>query len=153
MHLLYQTIKEIIDTGRVGVPVFVRFIVQTTPIDEQIIDILAQTLVMTGSWLGSIPAKIYVQHRENTAQITATAEYTGGQTAIVSINISTEFASRIDLMLLGNKGALYHDGEAMPTGFDLGVEPMTIPKWLIDVIERSLFTGEPIIIGEVLDFD
>ncbi len=153
MHLLYQTVKEIIDTGRVGVPVFIRFIVQITPIEEQIIDILAQTLVMTGSWLGAVPSKIYVQHKENTAQITATAEYTGGQTAIVSVNVSGEFNSRIDLMLLGNKGALYHDGEIMPKGFDLKAEPMIIPKWLIEIIERSLYTGEPIILEEVLDFD
>ncbi len=117
MQFLYQTIKEIIDAGRVGTPVFVRFIIQTIPIDEHIIDILARTLVMTGSWFTSIPIRIYVQHKENTAQITASVEYTSGQTAIVSVNVSNAFTSRVDLMMLGNKGALYHDGEVMPSGF------------------------------------
>jgi hypothetical protein len=153
MQLLYQTIKEIIDTGRVGTPVFVRFIIQTIPINEHILDILARTLVMTGSWFSSIPIRIYVQHKENTAQVTASVEYTGGQTAIVSVNISNKFTSRVDLMMLGNKGALYHDGEVMPSGFDFGAEPLIIPEWLIEVIERSLFAGKPILVEEVLDFE
>jgi hypothetical protein len=153
MQFLYQTIKEIIDAGRVGTPVFVRFIIQTIPIDEHIIDILTRTIVMTGSWFTSIPTRIYVQHKENTAQVTASVEYTGGQTATISVNISNTFTSRVDLMLLGNKGALYHDGEVMPSGFDFGAEPLDIPEWLVDVIERSLFAGKPIFVGEVLDFE
>ena len=153
MQFLYQTIKEIIDAGRVGTPVFVRFIIQTIPIDEHIIDILARTLVMTGSWFTSIPIRIYVQHKENTAQVTASVEYTSGQTAIVSVNISNAFTSRVDLMILGNKGALYHDGEVTPSGFDFGAEPLTVPEWLTDIIERSLFAGKPILVEEVLDFE
>lgn len=153
MQFLYQTVKEIIDAGRVGTPVFVRFIVQMMPSGEHILDTLAQLLVITGSWLASIPIRIYVQHKENSAQITASAEYTGGQTAIVSVNIANVVSSRIDLMMLGNKGAVYHDGAVMPPVFDIDYEPLAIPEWLMDAIERSLFVGKPVSIEEVVEFE
>ena len=153
MQFLYQKIKEIIDTGRVGTPVFVRFVVQITPSSEHILDTLARFLVITGSWLTSIPVRVYVQHKENSAQITASVEYTGGQTAIVSVNIANVISSRIDLMMIGNKGAVYQDSEMMPPGFDVDFEPSLIPEWLIDAIEQSLFAGKPVSIEEVVDLE
>ena len=153
MQFLYQTIKEIIDTGRVGTPVFVRFIAQIIPSDEHIIDILGSILSVIGLWLTAIPIRIYVQHRENTAQITASVEYENGQTAIVSVGIASALSSRINLMMLGSKGALYHNGEDMPPGFDMDIELLSIPEWLIDAIERSLFSGKPVLIQEVLDVE
>ena len=153
MQFLYQTIKEIIDAGRVGTPVFIRFIAQVIPSEEHIIDTLGRFLVIIGSWLGAIPVRVYVQHRENTAQITASVEYEDGQTAIVSVGIASGFSSRIDLMMLGNKGALYHDGTDMPPEFNMEFEFMAIPEWLIDAVERSLFIGKPVLIQEVLDVE
>jgi hypothetical protein len=153
MQFLYQTIKEIIETGRVGTPVFVRFVVQIMPSGEHILDTLARFLVITGSWLTSIPIRVYVQHKENSAQITASAEYAGGQTAIVSVNIANVISSRIDLMMIGNKGAVYQDSEMMPPGFDVDFEPLSIPEWLMDAIEQSLFAGKPVSIEEVVDLE
>ena len=153
MQFLYQTVKEIIDAGSVGTPVFVRFVVQIIPSGEHILDTLARFLVITGSWLASIPIRVYVQHKENSAQITASAEYTGGQTAIVSVNLADVVSSRINFMMLGNKGAVYHDGGVMPPGFDIDYEPLEVPEWLMDAIERSLFAGKPVSIEEVVDFE
>jgi hypothetical protein len=153
MQFFYQTIKEIIETGRVGTPVFVRFVVQIMPSGEHILDTLARFLVITGSWLTSIPIRVYVQHKENSAQITASAEYTGGQTAIVSVNIANVISSKIDLMMIGNKGAVYQDSEMMPPGFDVDFEPTSIPEWLMDAIEQSLFAGKPVSIEEVVDLE
>jgi hypothetical protein len=153
MQFLYQTIKEIIDTGRVGTPVFVRFIAHVLPSDEHIIDTLGRILTITGSWLNAMPIRIYVQHKENTAQITASVEYEDGQTAIASIGIAAGLSSRIDLMMLGNKGALYHDGEDMHPEFSMDIDLMVIPDWLIEAIERSLFIGKPVLIQEVLDIE
>jgi hypothetical protein len=153
MQFLYQTIKEIIDAGRVGTPVFVRFTAQIIPSDDHIIDTLGRILSVIGSWLTAIPIRVYVQHRENTAQVTASVEYEGGQTAIVSVGITSGLSSRIDIMMLGNKGALYHDGEDMPPGFDMDTDLVSIPEWLMDAIEHSLFSGKPVLIQEVLDVE
>jgi len=41
----------------------------------------------------------------------------------------------------------------MPPGFDIDYEPLEVPEWLMDAIERSLFAGKPVSIEEVVDFE
>ncbi|MGQ9610757.1 MAG: hypothetical protein ACUVWN_15785 [bacterium] len=153
MQFLYQTIKEMINTGKIGVPVFVRCIVQIVPKNEYLIDTLAKILMITCNWMEALPIKVYVQSRENKMQITASAQYTGGQNAIISVNTAPNVSPRIDLMMLGNKGALYHDGTSIPPGFDFDFDLITIPEWLINALIRSINSGKPEIIREVENFD
>jgi len=148
MQFFYQTVKEILDTGRVGVPVFVRCVVQIAPRNEHIIDTLARILTLTGSWLEAVPMRVYVQHH-NSMQITASIQYTGGQTAIVSVNVASDVPPCVDLMMLGNKGAIYHDGTTVPIDFDVAFEPLPVPEWLLCALKRSLHIGKPTIIEEV----
>ncbi len=153
MQFLYQTIKEIINTGKVGVPVFVRCVVQILPKSEYLIDTLARILMMTGNWMEALPIKVYVQFRESKMQITASVQYTGGQNAIISVNTAPNVSPRIDLMMLGNKGALYHDGASIPPGFEFNFDPITIPEWLINALRKSINSGKPEIIREVESFE
>lgn len=152
MRFLYQTIKEILETGRVGTPVFVRCVVQILPISDDIVDTVARILMIAGSWFEAAPIRVYAQ-TQDFMQITASVQYTGGQNAIISVNIANDLPPRVDLMMLGNKGALYHDGESLPEGFDITFDSTPIPEWLIEALERSLENGRPANIEEVLDFD
>jgi hypothetical protein len=152
MHSLYRTVSEILDTGRLGVPVFVRCIIQVASGSEHMGNILARMLTMASSWLKSSPVEVYAQSNDRLRQITVTIKYTDGQTSIVSVSASGA-AHRIDLMLLGNKGALYHNGDALSPGFDINAEPIPVPDWLLDALERSLHAGEPATIEEVTDFE
>ena len=153
MHSLYQTIKEILDTGRVGIPVFVRCTIQFASGSERAGNILARMLTMASSWLEASPLEVYAQNSNGSGQITVTIKYAGGQTSIVSVNSAAATVTRIDLMLLGNKGALYHDAEALAPGFDLTEEPIQIPEWLLDTLERSLRAGKPAAVEEVTEVE
>lgn len=86
-------------------------------------------------------------------QITASVQYTDGKNAIISVNSAPNVAQRIDLMMLGNKGALYHDGTSIPPGFEFDLEPIIIPEWLINALRKSINTGRPQIIREVENFE
>jgi len=152
MHSLYRTVNEIIGTGRLGVPVFVRCVVQIASGSEQVGSVLARVLTMASSWLNSSPVEVYAQSNHRLRQITVTIKYTDGQTSIVSVS-ATGVAHRMDLMLLGNKGALYHDGDALSPGFDISAEPIPVPDWLLDALERSLNDGEPAAIEEVMELE
>ena len=153
MQQLHQIIEEIIDTGRVGVPVFVRCAAQLPPAKENMYDVLARVLTMAVSWLKASPLRVYVQIGDNLRKITATVQCTGGQTAVVSVNATPDATPQVDIMMLGNKGALYHDGDALPPGFDIAAEPMPVPEWLVDAVDRSLRAGKPVAIQEVTDFE
>jgi len=151
MHFLYQTIKDILNAGEVGVPVFVRCLVQVIPNNNSLIDLLGKLLMMAGSWMDTIPIKVYVQQRN--IQVNASVLYTGGQTAIVSVNTAMGVSPKLDLMMIGNKGALYHDGTEMPPGFDFSFDHLIVPDWLMDAMERSIDNGRPEVIEEVRNFD
>lgn len=149
MKCLYQTIKEIIDTGRVGEPVFVRYMVQISPKEEFIHDCLINTLakmvLMTGSWMNASPRRVYAQN--GNLQLTVSAQFSGGQIAILSVNAAS-MCTKVDLTILGNKGALYHDGICIPPDLDSTLELFTTPDWLINVLKRSLDSGQPEIVQE-----
>ncbi len=153
MVSLYETVKEILETGRVGVPVFVRFSAQFTSEDEYVEDVLVRILSMACSWMEAPPLQLYAQSRDKSRHFTVTIQYAGGQTAIVSVNTVPGTADRLDLMLLGNKGGLYHDAEALPPGFDIADEPVPVPEWLIRALEESLRAGKPTHIKGMTDFE
>ena len=163
MQSLYETVKEILGTGRVGTPVFVRCAVQMATEDERIGDVLVRVLAMTCSWLETSPLRIYAQSKDGSRQITVTVQYMEGQSAIVSVNAASGVAARIDFMLIGNKGAIYHDGEALPPEFDIAAESlsgrrvrgsrMPVPEWLVNAVEQSLCAGKPVLIEEAMDFE
>lgn len=153
MQSLYETVKEILDTGRLGTPVFVRCVAQIAPEDEHAGNVLARILTMACSWLEASPLKVYAQRGINSRQITVTVQYIAGQTATVIVNAPPGATTRVDLMLLGNKGALYHDGDVLPPGFDISAEPLPVPKWLVGAIDRSLRAGKPAMVEEVTDFE
>ncbi len=73
--------------------------------------------------------------------------------AIISVNTAPNVLQRIDLMMLGNKGALYHDGTSIPPGFEFDFDPIVIPEWLINALKKSINTGKPETIREVENFE
>jgi len=130
MQFIHQTVKKELDAGRVGCPVFVRCIAQVAKDSEHLTDVLKEALATAGSWLGASPLRVYAQGSKDVGQITATVLYESGQTALVSVGLAKpDGAPRIDLMLLGNKGALYHDGMSLSSFCTLlaeaGWQPIT----------------------------
>ena len=153
MKSLYQTVKEILDSGRIGVPVFMRCVVQVSPESEHMVSVLAKMLAMACSWLEASPLEVYAQSKDGSGQISVTVQYVDGKTSIVSVKVTPGATLSVDLMLLGNKGALYHDADALAPGFDITAVPVPVPDWLMDAVGHSLNSGEPMVIEEVLEFE
>ena len=153
MHSLFETVNKILSAGRVGVPVFVRCAVQIAPGVDNIDSVLTRVLTIASSWLQASPIKIYARSSNRASQITVNTKYTGGQTSVLSVNSASGTSSRIDLMLLGNKGAIYLDANALAPRFDISAEPVPVPNWLIDALEQSIRAGIPALVEEVMDVE
>ena len=139
MQALYETVKSIIDSGRIGVPVFARFLVKIPTDIEKPDKILAKIINMECLWLDSSPDKIYAQYGSNQGHINAILQYKDGKTAIAGVAIIPNTNVTFDLMLLGNKGGIYHDSEV----FSIGDEATSVPENFYLTIKRSLETGKP----------
>lgn len=143
MRSLYEATRRILENGRVGVPVFTRFSVQISSEDGQVEDVLARMLTITCLWMEAEPMRAYALGRDNSKHLTAFIHYEDGQTAIVSVNTVPEPEQRVYLMILGNKGALYHDMDVLPPGFEIAAEPLPIQEKLMHALNRSACTGKP----------
>jgi hypothetical protein len=147
---LQRSVQAALDAGHVGVPVFARCVAQTAADPGGLAEALGQMVAVAGLWLGAPACRVYVQGSALAGQITATLQYAGGQTALVSVSPTpADGASRIDLLLLGNTGALSHEGSALSpaqlaaAGTPPGPLP-ALPEALRHALERSLSTGAPV---------
>jgi hypothetical protein len=147
---LYQSVKSALDAGHVGVPLFVRCVAHVAPDRVGLTEALRQVAAVAGAWLGAPARRVYVQGSAEAGQITASVQYTRGESALVSVNpVRADGAPRVDLMLLGNTGALYHEGSALSraqldaAGTPSGDLP-ALPESQWRAIEESLRTGRAV---------
>lgn len=123
MRFLQETIKKELDSGRIGTPVFVRCIAQIASSRKKLNDANAEVLSIINSWLNSSPERVYTQTHEEiklklpglvaAEQITTAIRYAAGQSALVSVGLAIADTPQTDLIIIGNKGAIYYDG--LPT--------------------------------------
>lgn len=147
---LFQSVKAALDAGQVGVPVFVRCVAYTAASRDELTAALHQAAAVAGSWLNAEPRRVYVLGGEEAGQLTATLQYTGGQSALVSVNpVPPDGAARVDLMLLGNTGALYHESSALSRaqlaagGTAAGELPL-LPAVLATALQQSQQSGRAV---------
>jgi myo-inositol 2-dehydrogenase / D-chiro-inositol 1-dehydrogenase len=134
---LHQAVRKAIDSKRLGKVVFVRYHLQGLLDGEGLSGpALAKVASVVGEWVGQSPEKLYSLFavKEGKGQVALTLRFSGGATALVSQVDGGKAAPGASLMVLGNKGALYH-------GYDVG----RLHTW--EQIPASLGDRRP---GEIL---
>jgi hypothetical protein len=108
MQSLQKSIQSVIDSGRIGSPVFLRSMLQVPVEDiEHATNIL---ITLANLWMPSSPEFIQARRSQDDVQLTTMIQYLGGQTAVLSANrVATDQTASIDLHLIGNKGVIYHE--------------------------------------------
>ena len=142
MQSLQQSIQAVVNEGRIGSPVFLRCLLQLPLESDEVIPSVAAVATLANTWIPSSPEQLYVQSSPDAVQSTAMIQYEGGQTANLSINrIPTEQEASVTLILIGNKGVIYHQNR---TG---KITPPPPPCYLTDIINTAIKTGKPITVG------
>ncbi len=141
---LHRTVQTTLASKRLGTPVFVRYLFHGTGEGAAVIARLARNVAIVRGWLGQPLERIHAQGSVAGRHIVLTLECRGGATAIITWIGTTPRGPGIDLTVLGNHGALYHDrGDANAwegaTFDDQQPADQTIAAW----IERALRSGRP----------
>lgn len=143
MELIKKSVDSVIEKDRIGSPVFLRCVLHVVNETMNLLHPAAEIVSLSNGWIPSKPQCVYAQGDADATQITVMVQYVEGQMAVLSVNrVDTETA--IDLMLVGNKGVIYHE---TPIGKHyLGGTPpeLTLSGELTDVIAEALSTGQPI---------
>ena len=144
MEKLKDALQSVIDKDRIGSPVFIRAILNIADNVESLIQPTTRLIAFSNELMPSESHSVYVQASEDDIQVTVMIHYVGGQMALLSSN-RVQSQTDIDLMLVGNKGVIYHQ---TPIGRNYlsGTPPKLGESGsLTDVIIQSLNTGKPTI--------
>lgn len=146
---LQQSVQSVIDEGRIGSPVFLRCIVHAPIEATDTVGGIAALTALANNWMPNPPEQVYALDNTDRTQITAMVKYTGGQSALLSVNrLPAGGEVTVDLRLVGNNGIIYHE---TPTGpYRLMNEPLNFSggEDLIDAIRQGLETKQPISVTE-----
>ena len=145
MELLKRSVQSVLEKERIGSPVFLRCVLHVAGDAANLLSLAAEITALANGWMPASPERVYAQGDPAATQVTVMVHYVGGQMALLSVNrVTAETA--IDVMLVGNRGVIYHEtpigrhyqGAVVPTLADAGE--------LADAIERSLESGQPIML-------
>ena len=149
INSLQQSVQSVIDEGRIGSPVFLRCIVHAPSEAAAPVNGIAALTEIANNWMPDPPEQIYTLSNTDKTQITAMVKYTGGQSALLSVNrLPADGEVFVDLRLVGNNGIIYHE---TPTGpYRLMNPPLTFSggEGLVDTIRQGLETKQPITMVE-----
>ena len=143
---LYSTVEAAIDEGRIGRPVFLRCFAHVTPDDRRLREVLADVLRMAAGWLDGSIARVFTLGGFDGGQITASLEFSEGQSALIGVSGATDGPHRLDWVLVGHRGTLCYEGEMSVQR--LGPIPHLNMQPVWDALSRSLQTGEPVDVAE-----
>jgi hypothetical protein len=105
LSALSETVQEAIGEERLGQPQFLRCIAQAPA--GSLRDAVDEWIAMGEAWFGS---SVDTRHRlggDGGVYVTEMAKWKTGQAALVTVS---DGAPAIDLMLIGSRGTLYHEG-------------------------------------------
>ena len=143
MEQLKKSVGSVLEKDRIGSPVFLRCVLHVADGADNLLPSAAEMAALANAWIPSRPASVYAQGDAETTQVTVMVHYVGGQMALLSVN-RADVQTAIDLMLVGNKGVVYHETpigrhylNAMPPELGGSGE-------LTEAIAQSLESGQPI---------
>ena len=109
LSALRNTVAEVIEQGRLGTPQFLRCIARAGD-SKQLDSSLNELLALGEVWFGSRPVQRYRLGEDSGIYVTEMVKWPQGQGAVLTVSSAPSGDSkRLDLMLVGSKGTLYHE--------------------------------------------
>ena len=141
---LHRAVETTLASKRLGTPVFVRYLFHSAGKASDVVARLARIVGKVREWLGQPLERLYAQGNVAGRHIALTLECRGGATALVTWIGTTPRGPGIDLTVLGNHGALYHDlGDANAWDEATFDDQQPVDHAVVIWIERPLRSARP----------
>lgn len=156
---LHRAVKSAIATKRIGKPVFVRCLLQgVLETEGPPIGAVSRVVALVSEWMGQSPSKLFTQYASKDGKaaqetLTVSLNFPDGATALITDVRGQEGGKGIDLLVVGNHGAIYHAFEA-GTLHHWQDSPASLGERRIDEIQRALiasreFRTNPVLVQKV----
>ncbi len=141
---LHGSVRAAIGSGRVGTPVFVRYLFHRAIDGPTVVVRLARLTAVVRDWLDQPLERGYALGSMESRHVTLTLEFRGGATALVSWVGTAGRGAGADLTVLGNHGAIYHDAGMAELWDEPAQTDAAAPdQELVALIERALVSRRP----------
>lgn len=141
---LHRAVQATIASKRLGQPVFVRYLLCSRDRADAVPARLTQLTAAVRDWLGQVLERVYAVGTPKSGQVSLTLEFRGGATALVGWAASPPRGDGIDLTVLGNHGAVYHDNGASRLWEEGALAAAgAVDRELLAVLERAIRSGRP----------
>jgi hypothetical protein len=146
---LHRAVQATVAGKRLGRPVFVRYLFQSEDKPEAVLPRLAQATAAVRDWLGQPLERVYALGAAAGGQVSLTLEFSRGATAVVGWSRGRPRGAGVDVLVIGDHGALYHDAGTADLWDEAAAAAEDAPDPRIqDVIERALGSGKPEPVGK-----
>ncbi|MFO0970383.1 MAG: hypothetical protein U0793_32945 [Gemmataceae bacterium] len=135
-----RAVDATLASKRLGVPVFARLLVQHAATAKGAAALLAHLVAAANGWLDQPLQRIYALGAIKNRNVTLTLEYQRGATAQITWTGAAPHGSAVDLMLVGNHGAAYHDLAALAWDAPAAEPPKDLLAW----VQRALESARPV---------
>jgi hypothetical protein len=141
---LHRAVQTTLAGKRLGTPVFVRYLLFSPEKPNVVLPRLAQTAAVVQGWINQPVERIHATGIPKSGQTSVLLEFRGGATAIIAWANSVPRGDGVDLLVLGNHGAIYHDaGQADLWDDAAQTLPDAADERLREWIERAMKSGRP----------
>ena len=104
-----QGLREIAESGRIGRPVFVRWMATFFAGNESSSDLAEVALSDISSIFGTAPESSSTMGEGESGNVSMICRWAGGQAALIATGVtSADQRPRLDIALIGSEGAAYH---------------------------------------------
>ncbi len=111
LSALSEVVQEAIGEERLGQPQFLRCLVQVSA--DRLGDAINEWVALGEAWFGSSVATRHRLGDGSGVYLTEMAKWETGQAALITVSSTgSNGAPAIDLMLIGSRGTIYHEGAA-----------------------------------------
>ena len=107
---LSETVSDAIGDRRIGRPVAVRLYAYLSPDHGELLRGTADALALADRWLPGELVRLEARGSVELGHVTVLAEFSGGETALVSGACLHDGPPRIDFLILGTQGSVRHEG-------------------------------------------
>lgn len=136
---LHRSVQATLASKRLGTPVFVRYLLQSHNKSAAVMPRLAWLTGIIRDWIDQPLERIYAQGQAKNGHLDLTLEFRNGASAVLHWTVAAGSLFTADVMILGNHGALYQEGQE-PLVISAAARP---EAELLAFVERAVRSGRP----------
>jgi hypothetical protein len=129
---LHRAVEATLASKRIGHPVFVRYLFFDDLPTGEIFPRMSELVAAVHGWMRQAISKLHAIGSLQRGQISLMVQFEGGATALVTYASRKEGGRGVDLTILGNHGAIYHETT------QLSIEATTLDETFIGAIAEAL---------------